>query len=279
MNWRMNVVKLKDKIDDAVDCIRSQTEISPEVAVVLGTGLGGLAHQVENGSEIPYENIPHFPVSTLEAHAGNLVLGTIKGKEVVVMQGRFHYYEGYSMKEVTFPIRVMKALGATVLIVSNAAGSMNEYIEPGDIMIVTDHINLMTDNPLRGINDDSLGSRYPDMYNAYSQDLIRLAFTIATEEKIRAHRGVFVAVDGPNLETPAEYRFLRLAGADAVSMSTVPEVIVAVHSSMRVLGLCCITDKCTPDVLGPANIGGIIQVASETEPRLTKLVTEIIGRM
>jgi len=163
--------------------------------------------------------------------------------------------------------------------VSNAAGSMNEYIDPGDIMIITDHIDLMNDNPLRGINDDSLGPRYPDMYNAYSPDLINLAYTIAMEEKIRVHRGVFVAVSGPNLETPAEYRFLRYAGADAVSMSTVPEVIVAIHSSMEVLGLCCITDKCTPDVLGPADIVEIIRVANSIEPKLTRLVTEIIRRM
>lgn len=273
------MLELKSQINDAVKYIRSQTDVVPEVGVILGTGLGALAHQVEDSLEIPYEEIPHFSVSTLEAHAGNLVLGTIEGRKTVVMQGRFHYYEGYSMKEITFPIRVMKALGAQTLIVSNAAGSMNEHFEPGDIMIITDHINLIGDNPLIGINDDSLGPRYPDMYNAYSPDLIDLAYTIAMEEKIRVHKGVFVAVSGPNLETPAEYRFLRYAGADAVSMSTVPEVIVAVHSAMKVLGLCCITDKCSPDVLGPADIAEIIRAANETEPKLTKLVTEIIGRM
>jgi purine-nucleoside phosphorylase len=280
------MLELQDQINNAKDYIRSQTDIAPEVAVVLGTGLGALAHQVKgvgrgkpSPCKIPYENIPHFPVSTLEAHAGNLVLGAIEGKKVVVMQGRFHYYEGYSMKEITFPIRVMRALGAKTLIVSNAAGSMSKYLEPGDIMIITDQINLMGDNPLRGINDDRLGPRYPDMYNAYSPDLVDLAYTIAMEEKIRTHKGVFVAVAGPNLETPAEYRFLGDAGADAVGMSTVPEVIVAVHSSMKVLGLCCITDKCTPDVLGPADIKEIIQVANETEPKLTRLVTQIIGRM
>jgi len=273
------MLDLRDQINSAVEYIRGQTDIVPEIAVVLGTGLGALAQQVEDSLAILYEKIPHFSVSTLEAHAGNLVLGAIKGKKVAVMQGRFHYYEGYSMKEITFPIRVMKALGAETLIVSNAAGSMNDYLEPGDIMVITDHINLMGDNPLRGINDDSLGPRYPDMYNAYSPSLIDLACKVAMEERITVHKGVFVAVDGPNLETPAEYRFLRCIGADAVSMSTVPEVIVAIHSSMKVLGLCCITDKCTPDVLGPADIKGIIQVANETEPKLTRLVTEIIKRM
>lgn len=270
---------LKEQINEAVDYIRSQTQLVPEVAVVLGTGLGALAHQVENSVEIPYEDIPNFSLSTLEAHAGNLVLGNIGGKTVAVMQGRFHYYEGYDMKELTLPIRVVKALGAETLIVSNAAGSMNEYINPGDIMIITDHINLMGDNPLRGVNDNSLGPRYPDMFDTYTPRLIDLAYAIAMEKKIRVHKGVFVAVSGPNLETPAEYRFLRNAGADAVSMSTVPEVIVAVHSSMKVLGLSCITDKCTPDVLGPVDIEEIIQVANETEPKLTQLVAETIKRI
>ena len=273
------MLELKKQISDAVAYIRTQTQIVPEVAVILGTGLGALAHQVEDSVEIPYEKIPHFALSTLDAHAGNLVLGSVKGKKVAVMQGRFHYYEGYGMKEITFPIRVMKALGAETLIVSNAAGSMNEYIDPGDIMIITDHINLIGDNPLRGINDDSLGPRYPDMYDAYTPELVSLACAVAAEENIAAYRGIFVAVSGPNLETPAEYKFLRCIGADAVSMSTVPEVIVAVHSSMKVLGLCCITDKCTPDVLGPVDIGEIIQIANETEPKLTKLVTTIIERM
>lgn len=273
------MLELKNQIDDAVKYIREQTEIVPEIAVILGTGLGALAHQVKDSLEIPYEKIPHFPVSTLEAHAGNLVLGNICGKNVVVMQGRFHYYEGYSMKEITFPIRVMKALGANTLIVSNAAGSMEKHLEPGDIMIITDHIDLMPDNPLRGINDDTLGPRYPDMYDAYSPDLVELAYRIAMKENIKARKGIFVAVRGPNLETPAEYRYLRTIGADAVSMSTVPEVIVAVHSSMKVLGLCCITDKCTPDVLDKVDIGEIIKVANETEPKLTKLVSEVIRQI
>lgn len=273
------MLELKEQINNAVEYIRNQASVAPKIGVVLGTGLGALADQVENRLEIPYEKIPNFPKSTLEAHAGNLVFGNIKGKKVLIMQGRLHYYEGYGMKEITFPIRVMKALGVKTLILSNASGSMNQFIDPGDIMIITDHINLMGDNPLRGINDDSLGPRYPDMYNAYSPKLVDLAYKIGMEEKLRVHKGVFVAVAGPNLETPAEYRFLRYAGADAVGMSTVPEVIVAVHSSMEVLGLSCITDKCTPDVLGPANIREIIHVAKETEPKLTKLVVEVIGQI
>ncbi len=273
------MLKLKEQIDSATDYIRGQTQIVPEVAIILGTGLGALAHQVEDSVEIPYEDIPHFSLSTLEAHAGNFVLGTLEGKKVAVMQGRFHYYEGYGMQEITFPVRVMKALGAETLIASNAAGSMNEYIDPGNIMIITDHINLMGDNPLRGINDDRLGPRYPDMYGIYTPELIDLTYAIAMEKKIRVHKGVFVAVSGPNLETPAEYAFLKAAGADAVSMSTVPEVIVAVHCSMKVLGLSCITDKCTPDVLGPVDIGEIISVANETAPKLTQLVAEVIKRM
>jgi purine-nucleoside phosphorylase len=271
--------ELKEQIKRATDYIRGHTDIVPEIGVVLGTGLGALADRVTDAVKIPYEDIPDFARTTLQEHAGNLILGDIEGKKVVVMQGRFHYYEGYSMKEVTFPIRVMKALGAGTLIISNAAGSMNENIDPGDIMIITDHINLMNDNPLRGANDDTLGPRYPDMFNAYSPVLVELAYTIALEERIRVHKGVFVAVDGPNLETPAEYRFLRLVGSDAVSMSTVPEVIVAVHSSMSVLGLSCITDKCTPSVLGACDIEEIIRTANETEPKLTKLVTKIIKRM
>jgi len=271
--------ELRNNINEAIGYIRSQTNINPKIGVILGTGLGALANQVENSVKIPYESIPHFPISTLEAHAGNLVLGAINGKNVVVMQGRMHYYEGYDMKAVTFPVRVIKALGAKILIVSNAAGSMNEFIDPGHIMIITDHINLMGDNPLIGTNDDSLGPRYPDMFDAYSPDLIDLAFKIAMDEKIIIHKGVFVAVAGPNLETPAEYRFLRYMGADAVGMSTVPEVIVAVHSSMKVLGLSCITDKCTPDVLKTSNIKEIVQVAKNAESKLTRLVSEIIRQI
>jgi purine-nucleoside phosphorylase len=270
---------LQAQIRESLNYIRTQTAVVPEVAIILGTGLGALSDQVKDRLEIPYKKIPHFPVSTVETHAGTLVFGTISGKKVVIMNGRQHYYEGYSMQEITYPIRVMKALGAGTLILSNAAGSVNQYFEAGDIMLITDHINLMGDNPLRGINDESLGPRYPDMFDAYSPDLIELAYSTAMKERIRTHKGVLVAVAGPNLETPAEYRFLRLIGADAVSMSTVPETLVAVHSSMKILGFCCITDKCTPEVLKSSDIKEIIRVANETEPRLTRLVSEVIRQM
>ena len=273
------MTNLKKRIDASINYIRTRTDAVPEVAIVLGTGLGALVDQVSDKLEIHYSMIPNFPTSTIESHAGTLVFGVIGGKRVVIMNGRLHYYEGYSMQEITFPIRVIKALGAGTLIISNAAGSMNQYYDAGDIMIITDHINLMGDNPLIGINDDDLGPRYPDMYDAYSPDLVELAFTTAMKEGIRAHKGVLVAVSGPNLETPAEYKFLRLIGADAVSMSTIPEVLVAVHSSMRVLGLCCLTDKCTPEALKTADIKEIIQIANQTEPRLTKLVSEVIRQL
>ncbi len=273
------MLKLKSQIDESVKYIKQITNIVPEIAIILGTGLGDLADRIKDKVEIHYSNIPNFPVSTLKSHAGNLILGSIGKKKVVVMQGRIHYYEGYSMQEITFPVRVMKALGAKTLIVSNAAGSMNQYIDPGDIMIITDHINLMGDNPLRGINDDELGPRYPDMYSAYTPQLIELAYSVAMKEGIRVHKGVLVAVSGPNLETPAEYKFLSLIGADAVSMSSVPEVIVAVHSSMKVLGFSCITDKCTPKDLKPADIKEIISIANKTEPKLTRLVTEVINQI
>ncbi|HGJ67395.1 TPA: purine-nucleoside phosphorylase [bacterium] len=272
-------MKIKAKIDESISYIRTKTDITPEIAIVLGTGLGALVNQVSDILEIHYSEIPNFPASTVETHAGTLVFGIIGNKKVVIMNGRLHYYEGYSMQEITFPIRVLKALGAKVLIISNAAGSMNPYYNAGDIMIITDHINLMGDNPLIGINDDQLGPRYPDMFDAYSPDLIDLAYQTAIKEKIIAHKGVLVAVSGPNLETPAEYKFLRMIGADAVSMSTVPEVIVAIHSSMKVLGLSCLTDKCTPEVLKTSDIGEIIQVANQTEPKLTKLVSEIIYQL
>lgn len=270
------MLSLKSQIEESISYIRTKTNVVPDVAIVLGTGLGALVNQASNKTEIHYSAIPNFPTSTIETHAGTLVFGVIGGKNVVIMNGRLHYYEGYTMQEITFPIRVMKALGAKTLIISNAAGSMNPYYNAGDIMIMTDHINLMGDNPLIGINDDSLGPRYPDMYDAYSPDLIELASSIAFREGIKVHKGVLVAVSGPNLETPAEYKFLRMIGADAVSMSTVPEVLVAIHSSMKVLGLCCLTDKCTPEVLKSSEISEIIQIANQTEPKLTKLVSEFI---
>ncbi len=270
---------LRQKVEDAADFIKSKVKIKPEVAVILGTGLGALADEIGNKETIPYPQIPAFPTSTVIGHAGQLVLGTIGRKPVVAMQGRFHRYEGYSLEEVAFPVRVMKALGAETLIISNASGGMNPLFEAGDLMIITDHINFMGDNPLIGVNDEKLGPRFPDMSQPYDRELITLAGEVAREEKIKVQKGVYVAVTGPNLETAAEYRFLRLIGADAVGMSTVPEVIVAIQSGMRVLGISCITDECLPDALKPADIETIFKVAAQAEPKLTKLMSEVIQKL
>ncbi|RMF69805.1 MAG: purine-nucleoside phosphorylase, partial [Calditrichaeota bacterium] len=234
---------------------------------------------IDQETAISYDQIPHFPISTVESHAGRLIFGKIGNKSVMAMQGRFHYYEGYSMKQITFPVRVMKHLGAHTLLVSNACGGMNPLFTPGDIMIITDHINLIGDNPLIGVNDDTLGPRFPDMSEPYTKELIALAEQIALEEKIRVQKGVYVALSGPSLETRAEYRFLRIIGADVVGMSTVPEVIVAVHSSMRVLGLSVVTDSCLPDALKPVDIQEILRVAAEAEPKLTLLMKRVVERM
>ncbi len=270
---------LKERIKEAVSFIKSRTKIRPKIAIILGTGLGALADEIEAAETVPYSEIPSFPAPTVIGHAGQLVLGKIGGKKVVAMQGRFHFYEGYSLEEVTFPVRVMRALGAETFIVSNAAGGMNPQFETGDLMIITDHINLMGVNPLIGVSDERLGPRFPDMSEPYDRKLVRLAEKVAREEKIKAQKGVYVAVTGPNLETAAEYRFLRVIGADAVGMSTVPEVIVAIQAGMRVLGISCITDKCLPDALKPANIEAIFKVAGKAEPKLTRLVSQVIGRM
>ncbi|TAK57382.1 MAG: purine-nucleoside phosphorylase, partial [Bacteroidetes bacterium] len=224
--------------------------------------------------------IPHFPVSTVESHHGKLIFGTLSGKKIVAMQGRFHYYEGYTMQQVTFPVRVMHAgLGVKTLLISNAAGGMNPLFRRGDIMLITDHINLLGDNPLIGPNENSLGPRFPDMSEPYSRKLIELASTVALDLKIPVQKGVFVAVPGPNLETRAEYRFLRATGADVVGMSTVPEVIVANHMGMNVLGFSIITDECFPDSLKPALLSEIIEVANTAEPKLTKIMKEVVKRI
>jgi purine-nucleoside phosphorylase len=249
------------------------------VAIILGTGLDRLAQAIEKKTVISYRNIPGFPKPTLAHHVGELVLGRLGGQSVVAMNGRFHFYEGYTMPEVTFPVRVMKALGAGVLVVSNACGGMNPAYEPGDVFIIDDHINLLGANPLIGPNDDSLGPRFPDMCAPYDPALVALAQRLALAEGVRAHKGVYVAVAGPNLETRAEYRFLRGIGADVVGMSTVPEVLVAVHSGMRVLGLAVISDECLPDALKPANIEEIIRVANEAEPKLTRVLLRVLKEM
>ncbi|GIW51333.1 MAG: purine nucleoside phosphorylase [Gemmatimonadales bacterium] len=275
----MSVTELSAAVGKAVELIRSRTRLEPEVAVILGTGLGGLAREIDLEAAISYGDIPGFPLSTVESHEGRLLFGTLGGKRVVAMQGRFHRYEGYTLHQVTFPVRVMRALGAGVLVVSNACGGMHPLWRPGELVLIADHINLLGDNPLVGPNDDSLGPRFPDMSRAYDPELRALAREAARDLRIVLHEGVYVAVTGPNLETAAEYRFLRSIGADVVGMSTVPEVIVAVHGGMRVLGISIITDACLPDALEPANVEEIIATAARAEPELTKLIRTVLERL
>jgi purine-nucleoside phosphorylase len=270
---------LHDRISGAADAVRARTALRPEVAIVLGTGLGGLAGEIAVEAEIPYVEIPGFPLSTVETHAGKLLAGQLAGRPVMAMQGRFHRYEGYDLHQVTFPIRVLHALGARTLVVSNACGGMHPLWEPGDLVLLSDHINLLGDNPLIGPNDDRLGPRFPDMSAPYDPELRALARTVALDLGIVLREGVYVAVPGPNLETRAEYRMLRAMGADIVGMSTVPEVIVAVHQGMRVVGVSIITDQCLPDALEPADIGRIIATASRAEPKLTRLITTVVERL
>ncbi|MDB4888640.1 MAG: punA [Gemmatimonadetes bacterium] len=268
-----------EAIEAAADVVRALFRATPDVAIVLGTGLGGLAKEIDVRVSISYADIPGFPLSTVESHAGRLLCGTLAGKTVVAMQGRFHRYEGYTLQQATFPVRVLKALGASTLIVSNACGGMNPLWAPGDLMLIADHINFLGDNPLIGANDDRLGARFPDMSAPYDAELRQLARKVATEGKITLREGVYVAVQGPNLETRAEYRMLRALGADVVGMSTVPEVIVAIHGGMRVLGLSIITDQCLPDALEPAELSTIIANAERAEPQLTALIRGVLERL
>ncbi|GAB4145304.1 MAG: purine-nucleoside phosphorylase [Planctomycetaceae bacterium] len=270
---------LANRIAEATGTLREREPLIPQLGMILGTGLGGLADQIESSSVIPYSEIPHFPRSTVESHSGQLVFGTLCGIPVVVMEGRFHFYEGYSLQQVTFPVRVMKSLGVDTLLVTNAAGGMNPQYELGDLVIIEDHINLMGDNPLRGVNDDSLGPRFPDMAAPYDPSLVSLAQKSALELAIAAHKGVFVAVPGPNLETRAEYRMLRAMGADVVGMSTVPEVIVAVHAGLRTLGFSVVTDLCLPDALEPVEISKILAVAAEGGEKLSRLIPRIVEQL
>ena len=270
---------LKAKVTESVEFINQRSKIKPKIAIILGTGLGSLAEDIEEKEIIPYSEIPNFPISTVQSHSGNLVLGKLGNKEVVAMQGRFHYYEGYSLKEVTFPVRVMKKLGADTIIISNAAGGMNRFFKRGDLMLITDHINLFGDNPLIGPNDDELGPRFPDMSEAYSKELIELAKKIALKEKIRLQEGIYAGLTGPTLETPAEYRFLIKVGADAVGMSTVPEVIVANHMEMKVLGISCITDLAIDGVVVKTSVEEILKAASDAEPIMTKLIGKVIKKI
>ncbi len=270
---------LYDDIQRAAEVVRARSALAPAVGIILGTGLGGLAAEISVEAEVPYETIPRFPLSTVESHAGRLLLGRLGGKPVVAMQGRFHRYEGYSLAQVTFPVRVLHALGASSLIVSNACGGMHPLWDAGDLVLLADHINLLGDNPLVGPNDERLGPRFPDMSAPYSPELRAVAREAARELGITLREGTYVAVAGPNLETRAEYRMLRAIGADVVGMSTVPEVIVANHEGLRVLGISIITDQCLPDALEPADIGRIIETARRAEPSLTRLVRRVVERM
>jgi len=271
------MLDLFDKIEEAASFISSKWDKKPHAGIILGTGLGPLVEEIQEEASIDYEEIPNFLKSTATSHRGRLVCGTLNGLPVMVMEGRFHKYEGYSLKDITFPVRVMNRMGADLLVVSNACGGMNPNYRCGDIMVIEDQINLLGDNPLFGINDDRLGPRFPDMCEPYDKSLIDRALKVARKEDITAHQGVFVAVAGPCLETRAEYRFLRNIGADVVGMSTVPEVIVAVHCGMKSIGFSVITDMCLPDALKPANVEEIIEVANGAAPKLTKLVMGVLA--
>ena len=268
-----------DQVAEAAAAVRVRWSGQPTVGIVLGTGLGALASEIAVESSIPYADLPHFPTSTVQSHAGQLVCGTLAGQAVMAMEGRFHLYEGYTPAQVTFPIRVLRHLGCQTLLVSNAAGGLNPLHSKGDLIVIDDHINLMGVNPLIGPNDDRLGPRFPDLIEPYDRQLQQLALDVALEANIVARRGVYVAVAGPNLETRAEYRFLRAIGADVVGMSTVPEVLVAVHAGMKILGFSIVTDLCLPDALEPARIEDILAVARAAESKLRTIVTRVLERL
>lgn len=271
--------KLYDRVQAAAEALKKICPQPPKAAVILGTGLGGLAEKIQKIGELPYGDVPNLPVSTVESHAGRVVSGTLGDVPVVAFDGRFHLYEGWTPEQVTMPVRVAKALGAQALFLSGAVGGMNPLYKTGDVILLDDHINMLGVNPLVGPNDERLGPRFPDMCRVYDEELLSLAEKICLEEKIRGRRGVYVSVLGPNLETRAEYRMLRCMGADVVGMSTVPEAIVAVHSGLRVFAASIVTDLCFPEALKPANIDEIIAVANKTEPSLTRLVERLIVEM
>jgi purine-nucleoside phosphorylase len=264
---------------EAVAFIKERLPIDPEYLLILGTGLGQLAEEMTVEVELPYEDIPHFPVSTVESHAGKLLIGYLGGKSIMAMQGRFHYYEGYSMNQIAFPVRVAKMLGIQTLLVSNACGGLNPNFERGDIMLINDHINFLGDNPLIGPNDPDLGPRFPDMSQPYTERLLATAEQVALDAGIKMHQGVYLAVSGPMMETKAEYRYMRQLGADVVGMSTVPEVIAAVHMSMEVLGVSVITDECFPDALEPVSLDDVLEAAAMAEPQLTRVVVGVLERL
>ena len=270
---------LMNDIKDTIAVIKQHTTIIPEVGIILGTGLGKLAEEIKPIAIIDYTDLPHFPVSTVESHKGKLIIGELSGKNVIVMQGRFHYYEGYTMQEIVYPVRVMKMLGVQTLVVSNACGSVNPYIPKESLMIIDDHINLFGNNPLIGKNYDELGPRFPDMSEPYSRRLINLAEQTALELGIKTYKGVYAAMSGPSLETRAEYRMLRTIGADVIGMSTIPECIAAKHCGMEVFGISIITDECYPDALKPVELSEILHAAAVAEPNMTKLVKELLNKI
>lgn len=274
-----SAAELRSSLNESVDAVRQRSALVPDAAIILGTGLGALAREIEVEMSIPYADIPHFPLSTVESHTGHLLLGTLAGRRVVAMEGRFHRYEGYRLHQIAHAVRVLHSLGARTLIVSNACGGMNEAWHAGDLMVIEDHINLLGDNPLIGPNVDEWGPRFPDMSEPYDRGLRSLAQDVAKAQGLALRSGVFVAVMGPNLETRAEYRMLRFMGADVVGMSTVPEVIAARHVGMRVLGLSIITDDCFPDTLEEVDIAKIIAVAGRAEPKLTALVKGVLEKI
>lgn len=269
---------LWEQVQDALNAIRTRWQGTPRVGLILGTGLGGLSEQIQMEATIPYGEVAHFPASTAPSHAGRLVCGTLQGIPLIAMEGRFHYYEGYSLKQVTFPVRVMRALGAELLVVTNAAGGINPQLELADVVVLEDHINLMPDNPLRGVNDDRLGPRWPDLSEPYDRRLLKITREVALELRLAVHKGVFVAVPGPNLETRAEYRMLKTLGADVVGMSTVPEVLVAIHAGMKVLAFSVVTDLCLPDCLEPVEVPKILENARLGGEKLARLIPAVLTR-
>lgn len=272
-------LSLYDQIQEAVTYLRTQTNFQPEIGIILGTGLGLLADEIEREATISYKNIPYFAKSTVESHKGELIFGTLAGRKVVAMAGRFHYYEGYSMRQVTFPVRVMKFLGIEQIIISNVAGSTSQHIFPGDIVFVKDHINLQPENPLRGENDERLGVRFPDMMKVYNLEMNQRALKIGQANGIRCHEGVYVGLQGPNLETPAEYNFLHIIGGDLVGMSTVPEVIVAQHSGLKIFVLSIVSNQCYPkEIIQKTTVEEVIALANETAPKVCFLVKELLRK-
>lgn len=276
---RESVSEFRTKREEAYSYIRQQTDFEPDYLIILGSGLGNLADEIDAHDEIPYSDIPHFPESTVEGHEGSLLLGTLKGQNIAAMQGRFHYYEGYSMQQIAFPVRLVEQLGAGTLIVSNSCGGMDPNYKRGDIMLINDHINMLGDNPLIGPNDDELGPRFPDMSDPYTKELRDIAEQVALDEGIKMHEGVYLALSGPTMETKSEYRYLRMIGGDVVGMSTVPEVIAAVHMGMEVLGLSVVTDECVPHSLEPVSHEEIVAAAKVAEPKMTEIIKGFLGRI